>query len=343
MRIWIDLANSPHVPLFRALRAELEARGHETVFTARRFAQTVEMAESSGLCATVIGQRESGKIAVKGSDLFKRAWQLMRWARGRKIDLAISHNSYAQILAARSLRIPCATMMDYEHQPANHLAFRLAHRVIVPRAFPEEALRRFGAHRKARRYDGIKEDIYLADWEPDQRFAEELRAFGIRGEDKLIVIRPPARGALYHRFDNELFDELLERLSARSDVKVILLARTTEQRAHYAERFGGSNVIVTERALDGLNLIAAADLVISAGGTMNREAAALGVPAASIYAGRWAAIDDLLVREGRLRRISTREELGALRVEKRPAGIAPRRAHAVRKQVVDLLLETVKG
>jgi predicted glycosyltransferase len=226
--------------------------------------------------------------------------------------------------------------MDYEHQPANHLAFRLASRVVVPRAFPEEALRRFGAGaRKVRRYEGTKEDVYLADFSPDPRFAETLFELGVKPEDVLVIIRPPARDALYHRFENELFDELLKRLSSRTDVKIILLARNRAQREMYSGR--SANIILPRRALDGANLIAAADLVISAGGTMNREAAALGIPAATIYAGRWAAVDEELVGEGRLARIRTLEDLDALPVEKKK-GTNARRAMHVRSQVADLIL-----
>jgi predicted glycosyltransferase len=227
--------------------------------------------------------------------------------------------------------------MDYEHQPANHLAFRLASRVIVPRSFPEEALQRYGARsEKVRRYKGTKEDVYLADFKPDPRFMETLRGLGIEAGDVLVVVRPPARDALYHRFDTELFDELLRRLEARDDVKTLLLPRTGAQRAEFAARTS-RNMILPEGALDGANLIAAADMIVSAGGTMNREAAALGVPAATIYAGRWAAIDEELVREGRLQRISTREDLDALRIEKKE-GLRPRRALDVRREVADLIL-----
>src|SRR5204862_4308550 len=143
---------------------------------------------------------------------------------------AVSHNSYAQIAAASALRIKSVTLMDYEHQPANHLAFRLASRVIVPRSFPESALRRYGAvHRKVKRYDGTKEDVYLADFIPDPNFNTQLCALGIEADDLLVVVRPPAREALYHRFENELFDELLARLRARPEVKVIMLARNQAQ------------------------------------------------------------------------------------------------------------------
>jgi uncharacterized protein len=338
MRIWIDLANSPHVPFFRALIPEFKLRGHEVSLTARDFAQTVELAQSAGLSPAVIGAHGGGRLTGKAGNLLGRASRLARWARGRGFGLALSHNSYAQVAAARALGIKTVTLMDYEHQPANHLAFRLASRVIVPRAFPEEALRRYGARKgKVRRYDGTKEDVYLSDFEPDARFAETLAQLGVQGDDILVVVRPPAREALYHRFDNELFDELLERLLSHAGVKVILLARTDSQRAEYAAR-ARANLIVPRTALDGANLLAAADLVVSAGGTMNREAAALGVPAATIYAGRWAAIDEELVRERRLRRIGTREDLRALPVEKKLSA-APRRAGGVRTEVVNLILE----
>ncbi|HYE65608.1 MAG TPA: DUF354 domain-containing protein [Pyrinomonadaceae bacterium] len=337
MRIWIDLANSPHVPFFRALIQEFKRRGHEVEATARDFAQTVEMAEAAGLAPAVIGGYGGGRLAAKAGNLIGRAAALARWARGRKLDLAVSHNSYAQTAAARALGIKSVTLMDYEHQPANHLAFRLASRVIVPRDFPAEALRRYGAREaKVRRYNGTKEDVYLADFVPDPHFGERLRALGISQDDLLVVVRPPARDALYHRFDNELFDELLEHLRTRTGIKVVLLARTEAQRMAYAARANG-NLILPRAALDGANLIAAADLVVSAGGTMNREAAALGVPAATVYAGKWAALDEALVSEGSLRRINTREDIAALPLRKKESANARRALH-VRAEVANLIL-----
>lgn len=337
MLIWIDLANSPHVPFFRALIPEFERRGHHIEVTARRYAQTVELAEAAGLSPAIIGQHGGGKLAGKASNLIGRTAALARWARGRGIDLAVSHNSYSQTLAARAVGIKSVTLMDYEHQPANHLAFRFASRVIVPRAFPDEALRRFGAgEKRVRRYDGTKEDVYLADFSADPAFSRTLNDLGIGDEDVLVIVRPPAHEALYHRFENELFDELIDKLCARADLKVILLARDETQRELFAIR-DCANLILPDRALDGANLIAAADLVISAGGTMNREAAALGVPAATIYAGKWAAIDEMLVTEGRLQRINSREDLAHLKVAKKEIAVA-RRAAGVRDQVADLIL-----
>ncbi len=337
MRIWIDLANSPHVPFFAALIPEFKQRGHQVELTARDYAQTVELATKAGLTPFVIGGHGGGKLTGKAGNLVGRAASLAKWARGRGFTLAVSHNSYAQIAAASALGIGTVTLMDYEHQPANHLAFRLASRVIVPGSFPETALRRYGAARKkVKRYQGTKEDVYLARFMPDPDFAGTLAKLGVSPDDVLVVIRPPALQALYHRFENELFAAMLDRLSSHPEVRIILLARTETQRAKYAE-MGKANLILPRQALDGANLIAASDLVISAGGTMNREAAALGVPVATIYAGAWAAIDEALVQENRLLRIASSKDLELLLIAKKRSA-QPRRALHVRNEVVDLIL-----
>lgn len=342
MRIWIDLANSPHVPFFRALANEFTERGHELSITARDFAETVPLAQAAGFNPAVIGTHGGRELTGKAGSLFSRGLALARWARKRHFDLAVSHNSYSQILAARALSLQTVTLMDYEHQPANHLAFRLASRIVVPRSFPAESLVRYGAREsKVKRYNGTKEDVYLADFKPDERFEHQLVELGVDRNDVLVVVRPPARDALYHRFENELFDEMLKRLCTHTEAKIVLLPRNSLQRTKY-EALANSKLILPSRPLDGANLIAASDLVISAGGTMNREAAALGVPAATIYAGKLAAVDEELLREGRLRRITTREELNALPVikKKRPNG---HRAINVRKEVADLILAEARA
>jgi len=275
-------------------------------------------------------------VSKKAGSIGSRAWALAAWARKRKFDLAISHNSYSQILAARVLGLKTITMMDYEYQPANHLAFRFASRIIVPASFPADRLRRYGARvGKVRRYHGTKEDVYLADFQPDPEFGARLCELGVNADNVLVLMRPPAHEALYHRFQNTLFDEALAMFESRENVQVILLPRNEVQRAMYS---GKERVIVPGAPLDGANLIAASDLVISAGGTINREAAALGVPAASIYAGRWAAVDEELVKEARLQRISSIEDLKSLSIKKKPA-ISPRRSVEVIEEVVRLIFE----
>ena len=338
MRIWIDLANSPHVPFFRALRDEFLALGHQVEFTARDFAETVALAQQAGLSAEVIGGYGGRRVSGKARNLGARAWRLASWARPRKFDLALSHNSYSQIVAARALRLPTVTLMDYEFQPANHLAFRLSSKIVVPSCFPASQLKNFGAGvGKVRRYGGTKEDVYLTDYEPAAGFASQLAGFGIEESDVLVVMRPPAEDALYHRFENTLFDEMLDKALATADTKVILLPRNLEQRHRYGGR-PEENLIVPQQPVRGADLIANSDLVISAGGTINREAAALGVPAISIYAGKWAAVDQMLVEEGRLKHISSKEDLQSLSITKKPSSL-PRQSTNVRSEVVKLILE----
>jgi uncharacterized protein len=339
MKLWIDLGNSPHVPFFVPLIAEFEQRGHTVELTARAFAQTVELSRAAGLEAAVIGSHGGRKLSGKAIKLLQRSFALARWALPQRFDLAISHNSHEQIVAARVLGVPIVTLMDYEHHPANHLSFRLASRVIVPNAFPAAALRRCGATQaKVRRYSGIKEDVYLADFCPQPDFAAVLSRLGVDSEDILVVARAPASFALYHRFKNELFDQLIDNVSATSGVKIILLARTEEQRRELGKRHTAENILLPAETFDGANLIAAADLVVSAGGTMNREAAALGVPAVTTFEGRWAAVDEALVREGRLKRIMSREDFKFVPLEKKEQS-NPRRACGVKNQVVQLILD----
>lgn len=336
MRFWIDLANSPHVPFFRALTNRLTSMGHEVEFTAREFAETVPLAEAAGMLPQAIGRHGGRQLSGKAGTLLTRAVALSRWARAKNFAVALSHNSYSQILAARLLKLPSVTLMDYEYQPANHLAFRFASRVIVPESFPAERLRHYGAGKKVRHYRGTKEDVYLAAFQPDPTFSAQLCKLGISPDNVLVLMRPPAHEALYHRFHNTLFDEALSKLLAIENVKVVLLPRTAAQRATYQTR-AHQNLVIPNSPMDGPNLIAASDLVISAGGTINREAAALGVPVASIYGGRWAAVDEQLIKEGRLRRIVAAGDLNTLRVDKKPR-LNPRRSNNVLNEVIELIL-----
>ncbi len=323
---------------FKALVNRFTSQGHEIETTAREFAETIPLARDAGFEAHVVGAHGGRAVSAKAGTLMSRAWALAGWARTRQFDLAISHNSYSQILAARALGIKTVTLMDYEYQPANHLAFRLTSRIIVPTSFPAKRLRRYGASvGKVRRYHGTKEDVYLADFQPDPLFAARLCELGINADNVLVLMRPPAQDALYHRFQNPIFDELLAMLLTNENVQVILLPRNEAQRALYSTKVS-RRLIVPAAPLDGANLIASSDLVISAGGTINREAAALGVPAISIYAGKWAAVDEELVKEGRLRRISDATELKDLTIAKKQTA-NPRRSVDVIDEVVRLILE----
>jgi predicted glycosyltransferase len=314
VKVWIDLANSPQVLFFRPILAELERRGHSVVITTRHFAQTIELADQCGMTHVPVGGHGGKRLSRIGLTLVERAWKLMRFAAPQRCDVAVSHNSYAQAIAASALRLPIVTSMDYEHQPANHLCFRLADRVIVPESFPGDLLAKFGARpRKTSYYSGVKEQIYLSDFRPDPGFRASL---GVPADRTMVVLRPPGSWGLYHDFENPLFERVLAHVAGHDAATVLFLPRVPSQAA--AVRAAGyRNVIVPDRALDGPNLLHHADAVISGGGTMNREAAVLGTPAYSVFKGKSAAVDRFLIARGRMAHISDEAGIARIRIEKK--------------------------
>jgi predicted glycosyltransferase len=311
MRVWVDLTNSPHVLVMRPVIRALERRGADVLVTARDFAQTLQLCERHGIAYEAIGRHRGGRLAAKGLGLLSRSAALARWARGRRIDIALGHGSNDVTVAAALLRIPSSTAFDYEWAKVQHTVnCRLARAVVVPDVIPPERLRPYGAtDAKLRRYPGLKEEYYLSDFEPDPAVLGEL---GLDPARPIAVVRTPPAVSLYHRFENPLFGGVLDRLRGG---QTVVLPRTPEQRAE----LGG--FIVPERAIDAQSLVAYADLVISAGGTMNREAAALGTPVWTTFEGRMGAVDEALIADGRLRRLSRADDVT---LEKRAAGAGER-------------------
>jgi hypothetical protein len=311
VKVWVDLTNSPHVLVMRPVIANLRARGHEVEVTARDFAQTLGLCERFGIDHTAIGRHRGGGLAAKARGLGARSLELTRWARGRRFALALGHGSNDITVAAALLRIPCSTTFDYEWATVQHnVNCRLAQAVVVPEAIPPERLYRYGARNKLHAYPGLKEEYYLADFEPDQAILDDL---GLDRSQPVAVVRTPPEVSLYHRFENDLFARVLDRLRG---AQTVVLPRTPEQRSELA-RAGG--FIVPERAIDAQSLIAYADLVVSAGGTMNREAVALRTPVLTVFEGRLGAVDERLIAEGRLKRLQRADDVV---LAKRTAGRA---------------------
>jgi uncharacterized protein len=298
VKIWIDLSNSPHPLLFAPVARRLGQSGHEVLTTARDNAQTVELAQQRWPKVEVIGGQSPHGRARKVASIGRRVAALRNWASAYRPDVALSHNSYAQIVAARSLGLPAVTAMDFEHQPANHVAFRLATSVLVPAALPLQAVRSQGATAdKVVRYAGLKEELYIGDFEPDPAILGKL---GIEPRPEVVVVaRTSPSGAAYHQFANPLFAEALRIVCSQENVVAVALARHADQRAALA-RLGLRNCITPARAVDSRSLIYAADLMIGAGGTMTREAALIGIPTWSVFAGKTPAVDLWLARKGLL-------------------------------------------
>ena len=336
MRVWIDITAPAHVLVFRPLLRLLHARGAEVEVTSRDYAQTVQLLELHAIEAHVLGRHGGRSRLGKARSLGSRLRALRRWARGRRFDVALAHGSHELTMTAHRLGIPSATTFDYEFAWLQHqLGCRAATRVVVPETIPPERLERYGVEPpKLARYPGLKEEYYLADFEPD---ASVLGAWQVDPARTLVVVRTPPDVSLYHRRSNPLFPQVLDHLGRDESVHALVLPRTAEQ-AEFVRRLGLPSVLLPEQAVDAQSLIALADLVVSAGGTMNREAAALGVPVYTTYGGRLGGVDEALIREGRLIPLT---DPRALDLRKRDGGREPvRRDPAL---MLELLLSAEAG
>ncbi|HVC88162.1 MAG TPA: DUF354 domain-containing protein, partial [Gaiellaceae bacterium] len=299
MKVWVDLTASAHPLVFRPLVKLLEEQGHEVEITTREYAQTLQLISSHGMTATVIGHHGGRSALGKAQQMQGRLRALRKWAKPRRFDLALAHGSHELAITARRLGIPSSTTFDYEWAWLQHqLGCRAATRVVVPDSIPAERLKTYGAEPpKLQQYPGLKEEYYLSDFEADPSV---LTDWSIDPARVLVVLRPPPDVSLYHRHSNPLFPMTLEHLGRSDDVHAFVIPRTEEQR-DFVKALALPSVIVPEQAVDAQSLIALADLVVSAGGTMNREAAALGVPVYTTYGGRLGGVDEQLIRDGRLR------------------------------------------
>jgi uncharacterized protein len=296
--VWIDIDNSPHVPFFKPIIKELQDRGIDTFLTARNTYQVCDLLEYFSLPCRVVGRHYGKNKIMKILGNVVRTGALIPIARANRPDLAISHGSRAQVLASKFLNIPSLVMHDYEH--STKTGFIESDWILMPEVIPNVAM-----SRKTDRiltYRGLKEDVYIPQFQPNASILQEL---GLSRSDLIVTLRPPATEAHYHNPESDtLFAETLQLLSEQQDVRVVVLPRSVNQneqiRKDWAHLISSGLVIVPQHPVDGLNLIWFSDLVISGGGTMNREAAALGVPVYSIFRGKIGAVDRYLSETNRL-------------------------------------------
>jgi predicted glycosyltransferase len=330
VRIWVDLTNTAHVLVLRPLVEILEGDGHEVEITARPLSHTLELLDDWGHEYSALGAYGGVSRAGKARAAAGRVVEMLRFGRRRGFDAALAHGSTDLPMACRVLRVPNSTMFDYEWATLQHnVNCRLANRVLVPDAIPAERLRRYGAKPpKLVRYPGLKEEYYMADFEPDPGVLDQL---GVDRNLPLAVIRTAPSYALYlGGSETPLLPRVLEHVVKNQGAQAVVLARTPEQREEI-RKLGLERVMVPDRAVDGRSLVAFADVLVSAGGTMNREAAVLGTPVWSIFEGKLGAVDEMLTLEGRLRFLTDPAEI---KVERKPPGKVEQR---VRRDPRDLL------
>src|SRR5881394_1242243 len=197
MRIWIDMTASAHVLVFRPLIQLMRERGDDVEITARDYAQTLQLLELHGLEAEVVGRHGGRSRVQKARQMTHRLGALRRWAKPRNFDVALAHGSHELTITARRLGIPSSTTFDYEFAKLQHqLGCRAATKVVVPDAIPPERLEPYGVRPpKLVRYPGLKEEYYLAGFEPDDAPLSQL---GVDRDRVLVVLRPPPEVSLYH-------------------------------------------------------------------------------------------------------------------------------------------------
>lgn len=288
MKIWVDMSAPAHVLVLQPIIERLRDSGHEVQVTARDYTQTQDLLELHGIEYTLIGRHGGASRIQKLRRLIQRSFGMRRFGKRDEFHLALAHGSYDLAMAARALGIPEANMHDYEFAVTQHrIGCRLATRVIFPEAVPPERLRRFGVGPgKLFQYPGLKEEYYLSDFEPNPDLFVQL---GVDTDRIIVIVRPPPDVSLYHRKSNPLFPQVLAHLGSHEQVQAIVLPRTELQR-RYVQGLSLPSVIVPEGTVEAQSLVALADLVVSAGGTMNREAAALGTPVYTTYGGRLSLI-----------------------------------------------------
>ena len=323
MKIWIDLDNTPHVPFFKPIIRELEMRGYTIVLSARDAFQVFELATLYGLVYKKVGKHYGKNPLFKMLGVCWRSLQLLPFVIHEKPVMGLSHGSRSQILLCNLLRIPTVMIMDYEHAQTPLL---LRPRwEIIPAALSNESLQ-CKTEERILSYEGIKEDVYAPEFKPDPSIIAQLN---LNEDNILVTVRPPANEAHYHNPESDaLFVEFMKRVCNTSGIQAILLPRNklqeTQIRTNWPQWFENFNVIIPKQAVNGLNLLWHSDLVVSGGGTMNREAAALGVPVYSIFRGKSGAVDRQLQNDGRLLLIENIDDVNnKILLQRRSKGAIP--------------------
>ena len=313
--IWFDLDNSPHVPLFRPVFEYLRSKNADFKITARDFAQTLDLLKLWNIPHTAIGTHGGKNKIKKVLNTYNRSSQLKKFAKDFHFSLAVSHGSRSQLVAASRLKIKSLLMMDYEYTETKIFNY-FSGNLLIPKLIPDERLASCGINlKKVIRYDGFKEELYLSSFAPDADFRKSIN---VSKDLVLVVIRPPGMTGNYHEAKSEeLLIKAIEHFSASSNTTCLIIARAEPDRNYILSKCKLSeNVKFLEKAVDGSQLVYAADIVLSGGGTMNRESALLGTKTFSIFTGRKPYLDEYLAEKGRMKFIESEKDIEDIVIER---------------------------
>lgn len=295
--IWFDFDNSPHVQIFRPILKKLESLLIDYKITARDYAQTINLLQMYNLDYKEVGRYGGKNKLSKIFNLYTRSEELIKFIKGKKILKAVNHGSRTQVIAAKRLGIKSIVMMDYEYTE-NRIFNYFSDYILLPKIIPDSRLKETGFNlKKILRYDGLKEEIYLENFIPEENFRNSIN---VNMKDILVIIRPPSMTSNYHdKFSENILLKILLELSQSNDTKVIIVPRTSLDKKFVETRFKlTDNIRFLDKSVDGLQLLYAADISISGGGTMNRESALLGTKTYSIFTGKKPFVDEYLEQKG---------------------------------------------
>ncbi|HET7212668.1 MAG TPA: DUF354 domain-containing protein [Terriglobia bacterium] len=325
-KIWIDIDNTPHVPFFAPIVEGLTQRGFPVLLTARDAYQVKELFQLFKLPCRTIGHHYGKNKVLKVVGTVIRGSRLAAAVALSRPALALSHGSRSQLLAASFLRIPSIMIGDYEF--SNWRSGVRPSWIMVPSVIPETSIPL--NRERILKYPGIKEDVYVPGFRPDPRLRGQL---GLKEEDFVVTARPPANEAHYHNPESDvLFHAAIDYLASKASARIVVLPRNKRQaiavRECWPQLLDSGKLIIPEHVVDGLNMLWSSDLAISGGGTMNREAAALGVPVYSVFRGKIGAVDQYLARKGRLVLLEKAEDVPEkVILSKRPRPSSPANRH----------------
>jgi len=325
MKIWIDFTNTPHVNFLKPIITHLQ-RAHILKFTARDFSETLEMLSMSGIDFQVVG-KHLGKSRIKKSfGILTRIAKLAKLVEHFDISISIGGQNTTPVSFIR--RKPAIVFSDNDIVYKYH-SYKFGKYFIFPSYYDASSLRkRYGISEKnIFVYYGYKEDVYIADYQPDPDFLSLLPF------KEFITIRPENLKASYVPKDAQtIVPQLFERFKAEN---ILFLPRFPEEK-EYARGYG--NIFIPDQPLNGLDVCYYTKCMLTGAGTFAREAAILGTPAVTFFPGKkFLTVDQIMIKKGMEFKSRDVDEIHAYVKQAKKNPSQKQRSREVQKEVFDII------